>query len=86
MNLIRRQTSYFSQAICDQTSGHTKYHKVPKERYGQDLSTDTLKTHVGQVVWVIQPLKVKCFFKMFKKAENGQILLAVKYHYFGHFF
>ena len=23
---------------------------------------------------------------MLKKAENGQILLAVKYHYFGHFF
>ena len=53
MNLIRRQTSYFSRAICDQTSGHTKYHKVPNERYGQDLSTDAPYTHVGQVVWVI---------------------------------
>ena len=86
MNLIRRQTSYFSQAISDQTSGHTKYHKVPNERYGQDLSTDTPYTHVGQVVWVTKPLIVKCFFKMFKKAENGQNLLAVKYPYFGHLF
>ena len=74
MNLIRRQTSYFSQAICDQTSGHTKYHKVPNERYGQDLSTDTPYTYGDQVVWIIQPLKVKCFFKMFQIAGNGPIL------------
>ena len=30
-----------TDAIGYQTSGHTKYHKVPNERYGQDLSTDT---------------------------------------------
>ena len=40
-DLICRKTSYFSQAICDQASGHTEYHKVPNERYGQDLCTDT---------------------------------------------
>ena len=26
---------------CDQNRGHTKYHKVPNDRYGQDLSADT---------------------------------------------
>ena len=40
-------------AIYNLTSGHKKYHKVPNERYGQDLSADTPYTHVGQVVWVI---------------------------------
>ena len=41
---------------------------------------------MGEVVWSIQSLKVNCFLEMFKSAENGQILLAVKYPYFGHFF
>ena len=30
-----------TDAICNQTSGHTKYHTAPIERYGQEFSTDT---------------------------------------------
>ena len=37
-----QQTSNFLWAICDLTSGHTKYHKVLDESSEQDLSTDVL--------------------------------------------
>ena len=64
------QTSYFSLAICDQTSGHTGYYWVPNERYGHYLSTDTPKFTVGQVVQILQPLKVQHFFIILKNAGN----------------
>ena len=36
------------------------------------LSNDTQCITVGQVVWVLQTLKVEHFFEMIKNAENGQ--------------
>ena len=52
---------------------------IPNERYGHDLSTDAPKVHV---VWLLQPFKVKPFFKMINNAENKQNLQAVKSHNF----
>ena len=37
----------FSRSDCDQTSGHTKYHKLPNESYGYYLSNDAPWVSVG---------------------------------------
>ena len=75
MNLIRRQTSYFSRAICDQTSGHTKYQKVPNERYGQDLSTDALISLCWLSELAAAASQNQTFFlETIKNAENGQLV------------
>ena len=42
MSILRTdKISGHSKSYCDQTSSHTKYHKVPNESYGYYLSNDT---------------------------------------------
>ena len=75
----------FGELPCDQTSGHTGYHSVSNERYGHYLSTNTPKFSVGQVVWILPPLKVKHFFKKLKMLKIDQLCLAEKLNFWALF-
>ena len=57
---------HFLDQPCGQTTGHTGYYRVSNERYGHYLFTDTPKFSEGQAVRILQPLKVKHFFKKLK--------------------
>ena len=59
---------------------------MSNERYEQDLSRNNLWVGIGQVVWPPEPLKVKCFLKMFKNAEKLAKSASCKTALFGHFF
>ena len=60
-HVVQSLEADFSGAICDQIIGHQLSHH---------LSTDTPKFTVGQVVQILQPLKVQHFFKILKNAGN----------------
>ena len=70
--------AHFSELCCDQTSGHSNNQWVPNERFGHDLSIDTLWFPVLQRVCLLQPVKVGHFSKNQKSADNLQILSALK--------
>ena len=57
--------------VCDQTSGQTGYYKVTNERYGYIIQPITLWVNLtGQVMWKIQPLKVKHDYRNAKRVGN----------------
>ena len=76
------QTSYFSQAICDQTSGHTGYYDEVSSD-GNYLSTDTpylfscllsaLDTTVLSILYYNSTFR-KVFFQMAAILKENEIL------------
>ena len=59
--------AYFSEPCYDQTSGHSKNQWVPNERFGHNLSIETLLFPILQIVYLLQPVKVGIFQKKSKK-------------------
>ena len=76
----------FCELPCDQTSGHTGYYGVSNERYGHYLSTDTPQFSVGFVVCILEPSKVKHFFKKLKMLKIDQLCSAEKLNFSNTFF
>ena len=65
-----QEQAYFSELCCDQTSGHSNNQWVPNERFGQDLSIETLCFPVPQIFCLLHPVKVGIFQKIIKVLKN----------------
>ena len=74
---------WFSQGHCDQTGGPISNPRVPNERYGYHLSTDTFCFIVGWVVWSQCIVKVE-YFLTFSVEQN--ILLRAENNFLKTFF